>query len=305
MIKLSEKLRKELEAEVIGVADSYPASSFEPDGPVRVGIHPEEIGDWLLIKTTAKISGRMWDPSTDRAKGDPYSASTSNYWVGLSKTIPKDIEHNYELDEWALVRSVYKDEDTDIGVWGVHAGGYISKVTQAGTVFFNQVTNRAYQDVSPSTQTEKKTTRLRVLNDENQDEALQQLSDRNISIRQQAATYLGLTKNQKFIQPLIELLHDKSYYVREKAIIALYLIGGQNTIDAIATKLEDIEPVQRLAKRKMVSLGVEVIDTVATYLTHSEKKVRYSAIDILDMIGGSKAVRHLLGELAILWRGIL
>ncbi len=294
MIELSEQLRKELEAEVIDVVDSYPASSFEPDGPVAVGIHPKEIGDWLWIKTTAGISGRTWDPSTDRAKGDPYSASTYNFWVGISKTIPKNIDHKYELDEWALVRYVYEDQDTDIGVWGLHAGGYITEVKQDGTVIFRQVTNEAYQDVSPSTKTERKTTRLRVLNVKNPDEALQQLSSRNMSIRQQAATYLGHTKNQKFIQPLTDLLHDKSYYVREKVIKALYLIGGEKAIDAIAAKLEDIEPVQRIAKRKLVSIGHDVIDTVATYLNHSEKKVRYSAIAILDLIGGSKGVRHLI-----------
>lgn len=294
MIELTKNLIKELEAEVMAVVDSYPVSSFEPDGPVRVRIQPKEIGDWLWISTTASISGRTWDPSTDRVKGDPYGASTYNYWVGISKTLPEEIEHKYELDEWALVRFVYDDQDTDIGVWGLHAGGYISEVKKDGTVIFHQVTNEAYQDVSPSTQTERKSTRLRLLNVEAPEDALQQLSSRNMSIRQQAASYLGHTKNQKFVQPLIELLDDKSYYVREKAVISLSLIGGQNTIEAIATKLEDIEPVQRLTKRKLVSIGTDVIDTVTTYLTHSEKIVRYSAIEILDKIGGSKAVGLLI-----------
>ena len=119
-MKFKEPIKKALIDEVEGVQGERGGgySSFEEDGPPTASINAKVRGPWLWVSGHADISGASWDPSTDRASGDPYSAHIYRDWVGKKENAPESVAKYEELHEWALFHTRYELEYTDVGSWG-------------------------------------------------------------------------------------------------------------------------------------------------------------------------------------------
>ncbi|MGY5874968.1 MAG: hypothetical protein RTU30_04415 [Candidatus Thorarchaeota archaeon] len=133
--------------------------SFSESGPPDGDITVQQVGPWLLLSAELSYRGRTMDRTTDRAGGDPYSALVKCDWIGPSDSAPSEVSHPDELVEWALYKSTYAQEHTDAGSWGVHQGSWVESVDEDGTVTYREATG-AFQDVSPRSMTEEKTTKL-------------------------------------------------------------------------------------------------------------------------------------------------
>ncbi len=133
--------------------------SFTERGPPEGDISVEQVGPWLWISANFSYGGKTMDQSTDRAGGDPYSAYVKYDWVGPADSAPSEVSHPDELVDWALYKSTYAQEHTDVGSWGVHKGSWIESVDEDGTVTYREATG-PFQDVAPSSMTEVKTTKL-------------------------------------------------------------------------------------------------------------------------------------------------
>jgi len=151
-MKFIDTLRQALIDEVVGVQVSR-GEHFEEDNPPEVEIDTKKVGHWIWISTRADYEGASWNPSTDRLKGDPYSAHVFNNWIGEAKSAPRKVSHLDELDSWALLHTEYEREYTDVGSWGVHKGRWIESFSSDGIVTLRIHSNWRFQDVHPETET--------------------------------------------------------------------------------------------------------------------------------------------------------
>ena len=106
------------------------------------------IDPWLWVKSRVNYRGTSWTPSTDRLKGDRYEAHDWRDWIGLANSAPNVVSQPEELDEWALLSTVYLREYTDTGDWGRHKGRWVSDLQVDGTVTI-YVAEGVFHDESP------------------------------------------------------------------------------------------------------------------------------------------------------------
>ncbi len=163
----TEKLLKELCRDVenetplpwlSGYTDSD-YCSFRESGPPEGEVRVQQVGSWLLVIVEITYSGSTMDPSTDRARGDPYSALARFDWIGPADTAPKTVNEQSKLDDWAVYKTRYAREYTSTGSWGVHRGSWVVGIEEDGTVTYREATG-PFQDVSPESVTEQKTMKL-------------------------------------------------------------------------------------------------------------------------------------------------
>jgi hypothetical protein len=161
--ELLKKLYKKIEyEEPLHWLSSYTDSdycSFRQHGPPKGDVSIQQIGLWLSVTVEIRYSGSTMDPSTDRARGDPYSALVIYDWIGHADTVPKVASSSDILDEWALYKSNYSREYTSSGSWGVHEGSWVVKIEEDGTVTYREAAGD-FQDVSPESVTEEKIIKL-------------------------------------------------------------------------------------------------------------------------------------------------
>ncbi|TET89461.1 MAG: HEAT repeat domain-containing protein [Methanomassiliicoccales archaeon] len=143
--ELLAQLRAEVDEEL---NDGF--SSAELDYPYGE-ISAVRIGSWLWVKSRLVYEGATWNPSTDRASGDPISVHGWRDWIGLVESAPAKVSTPDELDSWALFSATYKRTYKDVQVpapWGSHKGRWVEKLTEDGGVKVLEASG-FFRDVEP------------------------------------------------------------------------------------------------------------------------------------------------------------
>ena len=136
---------------------AYPAMELEePTGEITT----KRVGVWIWVKYRASTEGASWNHSTDRLKGDPYEAMAWRDWIGLVNTAPSKVSSPEALDAWALYKTEYLREYTDVGIWGRHSGSWVEDMSKDGEVKVHEVSLRTFHDVEPITNTKVETVKL-------------------------------------------------------------------------------------------------------------------------------------------------
>ncbi len=146
--ELHKFLLKKLE-DLSGIS---PPGNFTDDGPPDGTTTTHAVGMWLWVKVRLVYKGRTMD-RTSGVSGDPYQAHTWYDWIGKADSAPAKASRAEDLEEWALVKTYYLREFTDVGLWGCHEGRYVKRLEEDGTVDIRNATGR-FQDVSPDSLTE-------------------------------------------------------------------------------------------------------------------------------------------------------
>ncbi|MFW9851171.1 MAG: HEAT repeat domain-containing protein, partial [Candidatus Thorarchaeota archaeon] len=285
--------------EVEDVQSGYGAS-FEEDGPPTASINAKMLGRWLWVSGRADYEGATWDQSTDRASGDPYSAHVFRDWVGKKKTAPTTVSSYEELHEWSLFHTRYEQEYTDVGSWGVHKDRYIRDVSEKGVVTINAVSNRRFQDVSPSSETVDDTLDLSIFESITFEKLIELLQDPNSLVREVAAKQLGHLQDARAIDPyLIRAVDDESIFVRDYAIGALGALGGQKSIKKLSELILGSKYPPESAIYALSKIGEPSISSISPGLHSENQAVRIGSVSILQNIGGEKAIKLLRNSLKI------
>ncbi|MHA2424987.1 MAG: HEAT repeat domain-containing protein [Candidatus Thorarchaeota archaeon] len=292
-MKFNQSVIEALIDEVESVQGNYGAS-FEEDGPPTASIDAKVRGTWLWVSGRSNYEGATWDPSTDRASGDPYSAHVVRDWVGKKDTAPASVSSYEELHEWALFHTRYEREYTDVGVWGVHKDRYVTDVTKEGIVKLNVVSNRRFQDVSPSSETVDDTLDLSAFKSVTFKKLVKSLKDSNSLVREVAAKQLGILQDTRAIDPhLLETVDDESEYVRDYAVIALGSLGGPKAIKKLSDLLLQSQYPPKSVILALSKIGKPGIDAVSPGLASDLQAVRLAVISVLQNIGGDKSIKLL------------
>ncbi|MHA1909291.1 MAG: HEAT repeat domain-containing protein, partial [Candidatus Thorarchaeota archaeon] len=298
-MKFNQSIIKALIDEVESVQGSYGAS-FEEDGPPTASINAKVRGTWLWVSGRADYEGATWDPSTDRASGDPYSAHVKRDWVGRKDTAPASVSSYEELNDWALIYTRYESEYTDVGVWGVHKDRYVRDVTKDGIVKVNIVTNRRFQDVSPSSQTVDDTLDLSAFKSITFKKLIKFIKDSNALVREVSAKQLGHLQDSRAIDPhLLKAVDDESEYVRDFAVRALGTLGGTKAIKKLSNLLLQSKYPPQSSILALSEIGKPAIDAVSQGLDSDNQYVRHAVISVFQNIGGEKAttlLRHAIKD---------
>ncbi|MHA1906822.1 MAG: hypothetical protein ACW98Y_05985 [Candidatus Thorarchaeota archaeon] len=159
--ELLTKLRQlvESEADLPWLNRYSEFGSYRYSGDAEAEAQEDVVSPWLSIIVNVGMSGTTMDPTTDRASGDPYSAHVHYCWIGAYETAPKKVTTAEDLDEWAVFKSRYVREYTDVGVWGEHEGSYVTGLEEDGTLTIREAKGQ-FQDVDPSEMTTGKTIKL-------------------------------------------------------------------------------------------------------------------------------------------------
>jgi len=138
--------------------DSY--EYFEGATPPLGYITLVSMDPWLWVKSRVNYRGASWNPSTDRVLGDRYEAHDWRDWIGLADSAPPKVSRPEELDEWALLTTIYLREYTDTGNWGRHKGRWVSDLQADGTATI-LIAEGVFHDVSPEKATKVEHVKLK------------------------------------------------------------------------------------------------------------------------------------------------
>ncbi len=113
------------------------------------------------------------------------------------------------------------------------------------------------------------------------------LDDKHVSVRTATARILGMAKDRKAVDRLIELVTRDSASVRRQAATALGQIGDDRAIDALleASSHPHDRVVEHAILYSLITLGNP--EEVFLALKHSSENVRRSALIVLDQMDGS------------------
>ena len=126
--KVEEILCRKLESDVISDWEF----TFEENAPASCEVRQGKIGKWYGVKILVKYVGQTWDPSTDKALGDPEEGHAWYDWIGLAETMPKIVTKPEELDDWAHLSTYYRMTLRDVQVLGSAYGDGIQGWTCDG-----------------------------------------------------------------------------------------------------------------------------------------------------------------------------
>jgi len=120
------------------------------------------------------------------------------------------------------------------------------------------------------------------------------------SVRETAAEALGLLRDKKAVEPLIEALNDKDEEVRWKASWALGHIGDKRAVEPLTNLLNDERwQVRRFAASALGKIGDgQGVESLIQALNDDEWHVRKYAVDALGNIGDERAVNPLIKVLS-------
>ncbi len=87
-------------------------------------------------------------------------------------------------------------------------------------------------------------------------ELIKALGHENPTIQQDAAESLGMSRDERATEPLIQNLKDKNKFVRKEVIMALGKIGGTSAVEPLtnALRVEKDEFVKRLIENILETL---------------------------------------------------
>lgn len=113
------------------------------------------------------------------------------------------------------------------------------------------------------------------------------LNDQSVMVRTATARILGMAKDRKAVDRLIELVRKDSAPVRRQAATALGQIGDDRATGALLAALEN--PDDRFVEHAMIYSLITLGETepVVRALKHPAENVRRSALIVLDQISDS------------------
>jgi HEAT repeat protein len=106
------------------------------------------------------------------------------------------------------------------------------------------------------------------------------LQDKNMAVRKQAASWMGITRNDKALEPLLQLVNKrdllgKTLPLKKEALLAIGRIGDQRALD----------PLYRLVKKRhMIAAG-------------RWEELKILAVEIIGQLGGDSS-KEFLGKIA-------
>ena len=106
----------------------------DPTAHAKFGSHPwgrittEIIGVWVWIKSDVTYRGTKWDFTTDRSTGDPFADQILRNWIGLVESVSEKVSCPEELDEWALIKTVWTSHNN------ITKGRRVEELTKDGKV---------------------------------------------------------------------------------------------------------------------------------------------------------------------------
>ncbi len=110
------------------------------------------------------------------------------------------------------------------------------------------------------------------------------------STRRFAVEDLGDMREVRAVEPLVPLLFDPTPAIREAVVDSLKSIGGEETVLAILPALRsDNAAVRNAASEILQTIGEPAIPHLKELLQDDDKDVRKFAVDIMAIIGSSKA----------------
>ncbi len=131
------------------------------------------------------------------------------------------------------------------------------------------------------------------------------------SVRENAAEALGLIKDKRAVDPLINALKDKNEEARWKAAWALGNIGDKKAVGPLIYALQDeYWPVRRFAASSLGKIGhVKSVRSLINVLGDDDWHVRKYAADALGRIGDERAIGPLVKTLNdpdgdVRWRAV-
>jgi hypothetical protein len=143
------------------VEDEWSDFSFTEDGPGAIDRQVMTADKWLFVKILVNYSGRTWDPSTDRLKGDPEDVHAWYTWIGFIETAPKKVSKPEDLDNWAHISTYYKLTFRDVqypGPFGFHEGRIVKDFhPETGVVELYVAIERRFQDEAPISKCKEET----------------------------------------------------------------------------------------------------------------------------------------------------
>jgi HEAT repeat protein len=132
------------------------------------------------------------------------------------------------------------------------------------------------------------------------------------SVRENAAEALGILRDRRAVDPLINALNDNDEDVRWKSAWALGNIGDKRAIEPLIDALQDKRwPVRRFAVSALGKIGDKTsVGSLINALNDSDWHVRKYAADALGKIGDEKAIKPLVSALSdsdgdVRWKAII
>ncbi len=146
--ELHEFLLKKLN-ELEGIS---PPGYFHDSGPPEGKTIAIVMGAWLWVKARLYYEGSTIDRKSG-VGGNMYDVHPWYDWVGRADSAPTKASSPFDLDEWAIIKTYYLCEYTDVGSWGFHEGRYVKNIQKDGTVEIRKANGR-FHDVTPESMTE-------------------------------------------------------------------------------------------------------------------------------------------------------
>ena len=288
-MKFTDALRQALIDEVVRVQVNR-GEYFEEDSPPTVEIETKKVAHWIWISTRADYEGASWNPSTDRLKGDPYSAHVFNNWIGEAKSAPSNVSKLEALNRWALFHTHYMREYTDVGSWGVHSGRWVHTVNPDGIVTLRINSSRTFQDVPPDVETTSEQFDLNRFKEISFDTLVQLIKDENAIFREIAAKLFAVLGDPHAVDPfLIQATEDTSQYVRRVAIDALGKLGGDMAIEKLIEILVEKKHYRKLVMHSLVHIGEPVLESIKPLITSEDENLSIITVNIIEAIGGAQS----------------
>lgn len=273
--------------------DEWTSVTIESES--RPDVRVTEEGDWCWVQADAGVTGTTMDPSTDRLSGDPYSAHVYFSWVGELASAPQTASAFRDLDKWCLIRTVYDQEYTDIGSWGVHEGAQVKSLDADGNVTLWRVSQRTFQDVAPSAETAPLDMHLEPLNDHSIASLTEAFQHENPCVRALAVLKLMEQDDADVCDPnLVNLIEDEASIVREKAALALEKLGHSMAAKAWSSLLKADRYSREWALERLLPFGEDPLEDLTEKLKSSDDQEAYTALDALAQIDSPGATLSLI-----------
>ncbi|MFX0101374.1 MAG: HEAT repeat domain-containing protein [Candidatus Hodarchaeota archaeon] len=269
-------------------------SYFTKSGPPSVTISTQVAGPWLWVISRANYDGITLDPTAE-TDGYDYSADVVHNWIGEAQTAPKTVSYPGELQDWAILHTIYTREVDGVGWWGSHEGRWVSEVTPEGIVKLHVVSNPFFKHVHPDSETTSQEVDLSIFGDRSFEALVKLLKRKNPVIRDITVKLLGRLGDTRAVDPfLIQATGDESWFVQEMATQALGKLGGDKAIQKLASMLNEF-PAGLLTSISLalIEIGEPVLDSLIPILNSENEVISIATVKVFEGIGGNKAIKIL------------
>ncbi len=129
-------------------------------------------------------------------------------------------------------------------------------------------------------------------------ELMEDLKSPDNVIKKYAAEDLGDLRDQRAIDPLIELFANEEIAIREAAAEALIKIGGEDAVKKVSMLLgAEVASIRNFAMDILINIGNEAVEIVKGLIHDPDHDIRKYAVDILGLIGSQEASTYIIEAL--------